>query len=97
MEKEERKLMKNVFEVEVNGEGADGMIKLSQELINFKTVKISENKKINIQIKNLSECAFYLDINLKNNLNEAENKVSENQINNAFKLDYKNGVIPGNS
>ena len=54
MEKEERKLMRNVFEVEVNGEGADGMIKLSQELINFKTVKISENKKISIQIKNLS-------------------------------------------
>ena len=89
--------MKNVFEVEVNGEGADGMIKLSEEQIDFKTVKISENKKIGVRIKNASECAFYLDITLKNACSGLEHKVSESQISNAFKLDYKNGVIPGNS
>ncbi len=50
-----------------------------------------------MKIKNDSECAFYLDICLKNANSGKETSISENQISNAFKLDYKNGVIPGNS
>ena len=87
--------MANQFEIEVNGEGADGSIKLSEQMIDFRTVKITENKKIGVQIKNISQCAFYLDIALKNA--NPEVNISESQINNAFKLDYRNGVIPGNS
>ena len=64
-------------------------------MIDFKTVKITENKKIVMQIKNISECAFYLDISLKNA--NPDGNINESQINNAFKLDYRNGVIPGNS
>jgi hypothetical protein len=58
-------------------------------------VKITENKKISVKIINTSECAFFVDVALKNA--NPDNKTSENQINNAFKLDFKSGSIPGNS
>ena len=43
-----------VFEIQVIGEGSDGCIQLSEENINFGAVKITENKKIGIKIKNTS-------------------------------------------
>lgn len=58
-------------------------------------MKITENKKIIVKLCNTSECAFFVDVSLKNA--DPENKIVENQIINAFKLDFKNGSIPGNS
>ena len=77
------------------GEGSDGSIQLSEENINFGAVKITENKKIGIKIKNTSDCAFYADVCLRNWSEEETH--TEQQINNAFKLDFKGGVIPANS
>lgn len=48
------------------GEGSDGSINISEESINFGAVKITENKKMSVKIINASDCAFYVEVNLKN-------------------------------
>ena len=48
-----------------------------------------------VKIKNASDCAFYAEVCLKNW--DTEQPQTEQQINNAFKLDFKGGVIPANS
>jgi hypothetical protein len=35
--------------------------------IDFKTVKITEQKKLQIILKNAGNCAFFVDLNFKNN------------------------------
>lgn len=48
-----------------------------------------------IRLCNTSECAFFVDLALKNA--DPDSPITDNQINNAFKLDFKGGSIPGNS
>ena len=55
------------FNIEVFGEGSDGSIQVSEEEINFKTVKIGEQRKLNVVLKNSSSCAFFIDLQFKNN------------------------------
>ena len=55
------------FWMELNGEGSDGNLHISQEEIDFSTVKISEQKVINFKVKNTADCAFFVDLTLKNN------------------------------
>lgn len=77
------------------GEGSDGSIKVSKDEISFGAVKISESKKISVKVINTSECAFYADLVLKPF--DSTKKILESQINGAFKLDFKSGIIPANS
>lgn len=48
------------FLLEVRGEGADGSIQISQDEIDFKTVKIGEQRKLQVTLKNSSACAFFI-------------------------------------
>lgn len=48
-----------------------------------------------VKLINKSDCAFYVEICLKNA--NAHSNITDSQINNAFKLDFKGGSIPGNS
>jgi uncharacterized protein YpiB (UPF0302 family) len=89
---------KKIFNLEVNGEGSDGSIVISHEEIDFKTVKITEQKKINFTLKNTSNCAFFIDLHFKNNkFTEGYIPPTENQINSVFSLDFKEGTLPANS
>jgi hypothetical protein len=51
---------KKIFELEVVGEGSDGSISISSEEVDFGTVKITEQKKIQIKLKNTANCAFFV-------------------------------------
>jgi hypothetical protein len=62
-----REQSRKVFNLEVFGEGADGSIQMSHEEIDFKTVKIGEQRKLQVTLKNSSSCAFFLDLQFKNN------------------------------
>jgi hypothetical protein len=42
-------------------------LQISHEEIDFNTVKITEQKKMSFKIKNTADCAFFIDISLKNN------------------------------
>lgn len=89
---------KKVFTLEVNGEGSDGSIVISHEEIDFKTVKITEQKKINFTLKNTSNCAFFIDLHFKNNsFTEGYIPPNDNQITSVFNLDFKEGTLPANS
>ena len=66
LKKEKGEPMTKIFEIEVIGEGSDGCIQISEESINFGAVKITENKKMMVKIKNTSDCAFYAEVCLKN-------------------------------
>jgi hypothetical protein len=59
----------------VNGEGADGSIQISKEEIDFKTVKIGEQKKMQVTLKNTSNCAFFVDLQFKNNRFEEDYQI----------------------
>ena len=50
-----------------------------------------------VNLKNSSDCAFFVDLQVKNNNFEVTNPPSESQINSAFHLSYREGVIPANS
>ena len=46
---------------------ADGSIQISAEELNFKTVKIGEQKKMQVTLKNSANCAFFVDLQFRNN------------------------------
>ena len=82
----------------MNGEGSDGSITISQEEVDFKTVKITEQKKMQVVLKNTSNCAFFVDIHFRNNrFEEGYMPPSESQISSVFNLDFKEGTLPANS
>jgi hypothetical protein len=86
------------FSIEVYGEGSDGSINISQEEIDFKAVKIGEQKKLNIVLKNSSNCAFFVDLTFKNNRFEDNyTPPSEAQVLSVFNLDFREGILPANS
>lgn len=71
---------------------------MSQEEINFKTVKIGEHRKLNVVLKNSSSCAFFIDLQFKNNkFIDGYETPNEAQILNVFSTDFKEGILPANS
>jgi hypothetical protein len=40
---------------------------MSDEEIDFKTVKVGEQRKLQVTLKNSSGCAFFVDLQFKNN------------------------------
>jgi hypothetical protein len=69
---EKREGCKRMFEITVFGEGADGHINLSEEVVDFGAVKISEHRKIIVKICNSSDCTFYVDTSIKNALPDSK-------------------------
>jgi hypothetical protein len=58
---------KKTFVLEVAGEGSDGSISISTEEIDFGTVKITEQKKLQVKLKNTANCAFFVELHFRNN------------------------------
>ena len=82
----------------MNGEGSDGSIQISHEEIDFTTVQIGEQRKLCVTLKNSSTCAFFVDLQFKNNRFEDGYEIpTEGQILNVFTTDFKEGIIPANS
>ena len=51
----------------MHGEGSDGSIRISEEEIDFNTVKISEQKKLQFRLKNTANCSFFVELSIRNN------------------------------
>ena len=60
-------------------------------------MKITEQKTISFKIKNSADCAFFIDLGLKTNVNEGLSSSLDLQLNNVFDLSFKEGTIPANS
>lgn len=61
-------------------------------------MKITEQKKINITLKNTSNCAFFIDLHFKNNrFEDSYTPPSDSQIYSVFNLSFKEGTLPANS
>lgn len=66
--------------------------------MNFGTVKISEQKKLQFKLKNTANCAFFIDVRFQNNrFEEGYSPPSESHLMNVFGLDFKEGTLPANS
>lgn len=71
---------------------------MSHEEIDFKTVKIGEQRKLQVTLKNSSSCAFFLDLQFKNNkFDDNYQPPTESQILSVFGLDFREGILPANS
>lgn len=80
------------------GEGSDGSISISAEEIDFGTVKITEQKKLQVKLKNTANCAFFVELHFRNNrFEEGYQPPAESHIASVFNLDFKEGTLPANS
>ena len=87
-----------VFQLEVFGEGSDGSIEISEECLDFKSVRISEQKKMEFRLKNTANCAFFIDLHFQNNrFEDGYVPPSDSHLSHVFALDFKEGTLPANS
>lgn len=86
------------WELQVVGEGSDGSISLSAEEVDLGTVKITEQKKVEVRLKNTANCAFFVELQFRNNrFEEGYQPPSEAHLASVFALDFKEGTLPANS
>ena len=61
-------------------------------------MKIGEQKKLQFTLKNSSACAFFVDLQFKNNrFEENYQPPTEAQILSVFSLDFREGILPANA
>jgi len=52
---------------------------------------------MNFKIKNTADCAFFIDLSLRNDDFNVQNPPNDSQLSTVFNLSFKEGTIPANS
>ena len=88
--------------VQIVGAGADGMISISPENLDFGTITVGYTKTLSVTITNKSDCNLYIQLQMK----QTESSMSEDSkdaaqvqriLNNCFKFDNHKGVVNAKS
>lgn len=53
------------YTLEIFGQGGDGALRLNPSLIDFNIVKVGFNSKIYATLENVSDCTFFVELNIK--------------------------------
>ena len=88
--------------IEILGAGADGMISISPENLDFGTITVGYTKTLSVTITNKSNCNLYIELKMMQTQqgerdSSADNKNVQNILNNCFKFDNHKGVVNAKS
>lgn len=88
--------------IEILGAGADGMISISPENLDFGTITVGYTKTLSVTITNKSNCNLYIELKMMQTQQgerdySAESKNVQNILNNCFKFDNHKGVVNAKS
>ena len=86
--------------VQIVGAGADGMISISPENLDFGTITVGYSKTLSVTITNKSDCNLYIELKMKQtNSNDDNQDAAQVQriLNNCFKFDNHKGVVNAKS
>ena len=88
--------------IEIVGAGADGMISISPEDLDFGTITVGYTKTLSVTITNKSNCNLYIELKMMQTQHgeresNADNKNVQNILNNCFKFDNHKGIVNAKS
>ena len=94
----ERTRQESEYKIQVFGIGGDGSLGIEPKFLDFGIVKVEFNKKLEFSIENFSSITFYVEINIR----LADDSIKQTleikkALQKAYKLDFKEGIIAGNS
>jgi hypothetical protein len=89
------RVLNEVSEVlQILGEGSDGSLQISPEVLNFEIVKVGFRKKLYATLQNPSNCSFNVTFRL---VEPNDNPFACGGLEENFQLDVKETILAGNS
>lgn len=86
------------YKIEVFGVGGDGSLSLVPNMLDFGIVKVDFSNKKTVTLENFSNINFYVEIDIKPKDEKLQNDHRlRTVIAKSFLLDFKEGIIAGNS
>ena len=93
-----RKRQERQYKIETFGVGGDGSLSFEPKAINFGIVKVNFSQKEQVVLENFSNVNFYVEIEIKPKDEKLRNDHRlRTIINKSFTLDFREGIISGNS
>mgnify|MGYP003880634599 FL=1 len=97
-EYKERARQEKEYKVQVFGVGGDGSLAMEPQVVDFGIVKVDFNNKKTVTLDNFSNVSFYVEVEIRPKDERLRNDHKLRAlIAKSFHLDFKEGIIAGNS